>query len=391
MFTISFVSPIAQFGWELDRLYFFLISGSFWTSLVLAIILVYSSCPRQFFLKNYNRAKHIMVFTNLIVVVFNILLMTGILQKQYQLVVHFSTLMVFSLLLILYIHINLTLLNYTRISEKLIIYQSIPFCILISLEVISFIYGKQESISALLWHIQMFFCVITLLIIFRIYFTHRKLYRKKFDKQTVRFSTIRLSLIYHSSRHLLATGIIVCLIPLLAIRITSLFYFVAIPFFIGQTIIFLQLRSKDKELYAVSAENEKKEMNEAKRSISLYSAFSRIEDQLIQWEDNKQYINKNITISSIASELITNREYLSQYINRVKNKTVRDWINGLRIEEAKRLMFEDNEIPTVEISEKVGYNDISYFCKCFKKYAGMTVRNWKDTHVNNSILIDNDL
>ena len=43
----------------------------------------------------------------------------------------------------------------------------------------------------------------------------------------------------------------------------------------------------------------------------------------------------------------------------------------LRIEEAKQLL-ETTSLPLTEISEKVGYEDVSYFGKLFRRRTGLT-------------------
>jgi YesN/AraC family two-component response regulator len=42
-----------------------------------------------------------------------------------------------------------------------------------------------------------------------------------------------------------------------------------------------------------------------------------------------------------------------------------------RVEQAKQLL-KDGKLKIYAISQMVGYNDVGYFCKVFKKYTGMS-------------------
>ncbi|WP_157279209.1 helix-turn-helix domain-containing protein [Proteiniphilum acetatigenes] len=109
--------------------------------------------------------------------------------------------------------------------------------------------------------------------------------------------------------------------------------------------------------------------------------FSQIEKAVGKWEQQKLFTNPKITITKVAAQVSTNRSYLSQYINRSKQKTFNEWINELRIEEAKKLMANNKNMTIEEVSEKVGYTDKSYFSKCFVRYIGITASQWKEKHL----------
>ena len=153
---------------------------------------------------------------------------------------------------------------------------------------------------------------------------------------------------------------------------------VAILFCKGYAGHFLNYRNIFSVMRPGTREKEEKLVN------SSLATFSQIEKAIQNWEQEKLFINSGISMEIVASQLSTNRSYLSQYINRVKNKTFNEWINGLRIDEAKRIMTENEEMTIEEIGEKVGYTDKSYFSKCFVKYAGMTPTKWKGEQSSNA-------
>jgi len=105
--------------------------------------------------------------------------------------------------------------------------------------------------------------------------------------------------------------------------------------------------------------------------------FDRIEKQVEKWVAEKKFIQKGITIDMLASEFITNRHYLSSFFNIYKKKTFREWINKMRIEEAKDLISKCSDIPLSEIAEQTGFADNSHFTRQFIKFMGETPSKWK--------------
>jgi AraC-like DNA-binding protein len=73
--------------------------------------------------------------------------------------------------------------------------------------------------------------------------------------------------------------------------------------------------------------------------------------------NEQRFANSEINIDEIISVLATNRSYFYDAVKTVTNKTPGEFINDLRLEEAKR-MLENNFVINVElISEKCGFNN----------------------------------
>lgn len=108
---------------------------------------------------------------------------------------------------------------------------------------------------------------------------------------------------------------------------------------------------------------------------------SDIEMSLRKWVGEEMFIQPNITIEQVARQLQTNRTYLSLYINKVENKTFREWINRLRIEKAKKILLLHSDISITEIAFLIGYNDCSNFNKQFVKYVGVSAQIWRKQHM----------
>ena len=56
---------------------------------------------------------------------------------------------------------------------------------------------------------------------------------------------------------------------------------------------------------------------------------------------------------------------------------MREYINQIRIEEAKRMLLTTN-LSVSEVAGLVGYDNISYFSTVFRKHTGMTPVDWRN-------------
>ncbi len=116
---------------------------------------------------------------------------------------------------------------------------------------------------------------------------------------------------------------------------------------------------------------------EQKQETPFYHA--EIEKKIKGWIDTDGYIRPGLTIKELSDKLQTNRTYLSEYIKTKYEMSFRDWITGLRIEYAKRLLAQNPRLTVADISEKSGFLSPSHFIRMFKENAGCTPVKWKKT------------
>lgn len=90
--------------------------------------------------------------------------------------------------------------------------------------------------------------------------------------------------------------------------------------------------------------------------------------------DVKNYIDSHFTesinILSLNKELFVSEYYVSRLFKEYIGVTPSHYIIEKRIDLAKQLL-ESTELSTLEISQKVGYNDVYHFMKLFKKEVGV--------------------
>ncbi|MEY3367201.1 MAG: hypothetical protein RI973_356 [Bacteroidota bacterium] len=88
----------------------------------------------------------------------------------------------------------------------------------------------------------------------------------------------------------------------------------------------------------------------------------------------KRYLDPHLKITDIAFELGTNEKYISQAISQGAKAKFVDYIAGLRVNEAKRLLAEsgNSSLSIKEIAMKSGFGNQPQFQRKFKEITGMT-------------------
>lgn len=103
----------------------------------------------------------------------------------------------------------------------------------------------------------------------------------------------------------------------------------------------------------------------------------QLEQVIGQWVSELGYCDSNITLDNLAQRLGVRRKELSQYVNVCRQTTFRDWLNTLRIEQAKRIIVERPQLSFEQIADKVGFSSRSYFDVVFKEKVGQTPAAWR--------------
>jgi YesN/AraC family two-component response regulator len=91
------------------------------------------------------------------------------------------------------------------------------------------------------------------------------------------------------------------------------------------------------------------------------------------FEDKDQFLNKGITLGSLAKKIKTNSKYLSEIINTYKGKNFATYLNDLRIDYAISRLANDKKFRSYKIpfiAEELGYNNEQAFTLAFKKRTG---------------------
>ncbi len=91
------------------------------------------------------------------------------------------------------------------------------------------------------------------------------------------------------------------------------------------------------------------------------------------------YHSSDLSLESTADALSVSRVYLSRLFKKYTSQNFSDYLLKLRLEHAKTLL-RSTAMPTIEISEAVGYGNSVYFRNSFKNHTGMTPRQYRQLH-----------
>lgn len=94
---------------------------------------------------------------------------------------------------------------------------------------------------------------------------------------------------------------------------------------------------------------------------------------------HENYMNK-ITLEETAEIMNMNPSYFSVFFKKEMDMNFSDYINNIRISYAKQFL----NMPcfkVYEICEKVGFNDLSYFCRVFRKIEGVSPSEYRRSHI----------
>ncbi|MFC1680836.1 helix-turn-helix domain-containing protein [Pseudomonadota bacterium] len=98
-------------------------------------------------------------------------------------------------------------------------------------------------------------------------------------------------------------------------------------------------------------------------------------------ESEKPYLEGDLVLPQLAQQLGISANYLSQIINEQLQVNFYDFVNGYRVEEAKRLMRNAGQQSTkiLNIALDSGFNSKSAFYTAFKKATSMTPTQYRNT------------
>lgn len=118
---------------------------------------------------------------------------------------------------------------------------------------------------------------------------------------------------------------------------------------------------------------EKAPKPERVKSIISDEKIQNIKIQLEQFETNKYFLQKNITVDGLAKDFGTNRDYLSKAVNEIKGKNFSQYLNELRInyiveELNNNIRLRKHTISA--IADDIGYNNSESFSNAFRKITG---------------------
>lgn len=92
------------------------------------------------------------------------------------------------------------------------------------------------------------------------------------------------------------------------------------------------------------------------------------------------YISNNyssdITLEAVANYVHLNPSYFSSIFKESSGSSFKEYLNMVRIEESKRLLA-NTDYSIIDIAVAIGFENQSYFSKTFKRYTGLTPKQYR--------------
>ncbi|MBQ9119992.1 MAG: helix-turn-helix domain-containing protein [Lachnospiraceae bacterium] len=104
------------------------------------------------------------------------------------------------------------------------------------------------------------------------------------------------------------------------------------------------------------------------------SSRESVFDDIIYYIEHNHHTN--LKLESIASIFGYNSAYLGKIFTKKFGESFNSYIDKVRVNHAKELLLE-NHFKVYEIAEQVGYKNVDYFHKKFKKYVGVSPAEYR--------------
>lgn len=92
------------------------------------------------------------------------------------------------------------------------------------------------------------------------------------------------------------------------------------------------------------------------------------------------HLSESISLDAIAQQLGVNASYLSSQFNREVGKSLPEYVSEKRVALARRLLQGSAPLSVGQIASSVGFADVNYFTKVFKKLTGLTPSAYRARH-----------
>lgn len=124
-------------------------------------------------------------------------------------------------------------------------------------------------------------------------------------------------------------------------------------------------------------QTEKTEDTDTDADQEINKGYMKIKPLVDKWVENEEFMQADITIKEAASQMGTNSNYLSLYMNKYLNTSFSTWLNTLRIEKSKYYLTKPGKLSIEECGIKVGYPNIYNYSRWFKIVTGMSPSEWR--------------
>ena len=96
-------------------------------------------------------------------------------------------------------------------------------------------------------------------------------------------------------------------------------------------------------------------------------------------KEKQLFLKPGLSLDDVATELETNRTYVSKMVNNAYNMGFPELLNILRVDYAQHYIILHSEEKQESIASACGFFSASSFNNTFKRITGMTPKMWAAT------------
>ena len=111
--------------------------------------------------------------------------------------------------------------------------------------------------------------------------------------------------------------------------------------------------------------------------IPIDSRKKILHKMLVQFEEEKIYLNSQLNIMDIVQAVGTNRTYISSIINQHYNQNFCSFVNSYRIVELERVLLKNPEYTNEILADCCGFGSLNSLKRAIFSKTGMTLPEWK--------------
>ena len=94
----------------------------------------------------------------------------------------------------------------------------------------------------------------------------------------------------------------------------------------------------------------------------------------------EEHYQEKLTLNKVADQIYVSQWHLSKLLNKQEGKNFSEILNQIRINKAKDLL-KAPALRIVDIAEQVGFMDVAHFSRVFKKTAGVSPNEYRNTRL----------
>ena len=111
--------------------------------------------------------------------------------------------------------------------------------------------------------------------------------------------------------------------------------------------------------------------------LPVYSRKKILNKMLVQFEEEKIYLNNQLNIMDIVQAVGTNRTYISSIINQMYNQNFCSFVNSYRIDELERILFANPDYTNEILADSCGFGSLNSLKRALFAKTGLTLPEWK--------------